>query len=235
MSRFVQATCRYFFFADFGPGPHRNGVSIPQNTAARRIGPRIVFFPAPPPRAPRPEAVPQPVDRPGPENQLGNAPPPLNRTVVNTIGKPPGPEIYPLVSGPRPAPPPLRRARATVNPPQAPCTLVPVFLGVLPLNPLGRFFTLLENNNPRLGPLLRVRPHLPARKGRSSPRSGYSSRPETPPAPPASFPALPFPPPRPSAPGAFSPGCYYPLGGSGVSPFTGEQPPQPGQPPPPPP
>jgi hypothetical protein len=46
VSRFVQATCRYFFFADFGPDPTRIGVSSPQMTRARMISARMVLFAA---------------------------------------------------------------------------------------------------------------------------------------------------------------------------------------------
>ncbi len=46
MSRLVQATCRYFFFAVFGPGPDRMGVSSPQMTRARMISARMVLFAA---------------------------------------------------------------------------------------------------------------------------------------------------------------------------------------------
>jgi hypothetical protein len=41
VSRLVQATCRYFFFA-VGPGPARSGVSSPQMTRAKMISARIV-------------------------------------------------------------------------------------------------------------------------------------------------------------------------------------------------
>jgi hypothetical protein len=40
----VQATCRYFFFADFGPGPTLTGVSSPCTTRARMISDRMALF-----------------------------------------------------------------------------------------------------------------------------------------------------------------------------------------------